>query len=139
LCYLRDSSEYIHGTVATPPPDLCGTWKVPAWSPDNVSDGRETNMVSGFRDSFRPFRKGQCISFRCLQIESTSYYTDLHAARLPFLAKPWYKSATFCRCSVIFSLFSYAQEGSAHSFFYSMYFENNFPAISNLPLLVIFP
>ena len=43
LCYLRDSSEYIHGTVATPPPDLCGTWKVPAWSPDNVSD-------AGFRD-----------------------------------------------------------------------------------------
>ena len=53
LCYLRDSSEYIHGTVATPPPDLCGTWKVPAWSPDNVSDGRETNMVSGFRDTPR--------------------------------------------------------------------------------------
>ena len=46
-CYLRDSSIYVHGTVATPPPDLCGTWKVPAWSPDNVSDGRETNMVSG--------------------------------------------------------------------------------------------
>jgi hypothetical protein len=34
LCYLRDSSEYIHGTVATPPPDLCGAWKVLAWPPD---------------------------------------------------------------------------------------------------------
>ena len=53
LCYLRDSSEYIHGTVATPPPDLCGTWKVPASSPDNVSDGRDSNMVSGFRDTLR--------------------------------------------------------------------------------------
>ena len=50
LCYLRDSSIYVHGTVATPPPDLCGTWKVPAWSPDNVSDGRDSNVVSGFRD-----------------------------------------------------------------------------------------
>ena len=50
LCYLRDSSEYIHGTVATPPPDLCGTWKVPAWSPDNVSGGRDSMVVSGFRD-----------------------------------------------------------------------------------------
>ena len=57
LCYLRDSSEYIHGTVATPPPDLCGTWKVPAWSPDNVSDGRETNMVSGFRDMIASLAK----------------------------------------------------------------------------------
>ena len=52
LCYLRDSSEYIHGTVATPPPDLCGTWKVPAWSPDHVSGGRDSNVVCGFRDSF---------------------------------------------------------------------------------------
>ena len=35
-CYLRDSSIYVHGTVATPPPDLCGTWKVLAWSPDQI-------------------------------------------------------------------------------------------------------
>ena len=53
LCYLRDSSEYIHGTVATPPPDLCGTWKVPAWSPDHVSGGRDSNVVCGFRDIMR--------------------------------------------------------------------------------------
>ena len=27
LCYLRDSSIYVHGTVATPPPDLCGRFQ----------------------------------------------------------------------------------------------------------------
>ena len=46
--------------MATPPPDLCGTWKVPAWSPDSVSDGRETNMVSGFHDT-REDAGGQAI------------------------------------------------------------------------------
>ena len=35
-CYLRDSSIYVHGTVATPPPDLCGTRKILLWSPNQI-------------------------------------------------------------------------------------------------------
>ena len=68
LCYLRDSSEYIHGTVATPPPDLCGTWKVPAWSPDHVSGGRDSNVVCGFRDSLTIYAEiGKAMEVRLLR------------------------------------------------------------------------